>query len=114
MLTMFPFQPAAAPQAKKQAKGKDQPKPTPAAAKSPAQAPAPAAAAKQEPAPSAERDMSMAAVLGRLATRASQADQIVAHLKTQISAARQTAGGWHKICSNRNDVFNRLSRREGG
>ena len=36
--------------------------------------------------------MSMNAVLGRLAQRASQADTIIAQLKAQLSAVRQTAG----------------------
>ena len=39
-----------------------------------------------------ERDMNMAAVLTRLATRASKADAIVANLKTQLSAVRKTSG----------------------
>ena len=77
----------AAPQPKKQAKAKEQPKaaPTP-------QAKQPSDSVATKPAPAEERDMSMAAVLGRLATRATQADQIIAHLRTQITAVRQNAG----------------------
>lgn len=37
-------------------------------------------------------DTDMIALLGRLAQRASQADQLVAHLKTQLGTLRQSAG----------------------
>ena len=51
----------------------------------------PAVAAPLKPAD----DMGVTAVLARLATRATKADQIIAQLKTQLSVARQAAGTCH-------------------
>ena len=52
----------------------------------------PAVAAPVTP---ADVDMGITAVLARLATRATKADQIIAQLKAQLSVARQAAGTCH-------------------
>ena len=52
----------------------------------------PAVAAPVKP---ADVDMGITAVLARLATRATKADQIIAQLKAQLSVARQAAGTCH-------------------
>ena len=79
--------------AQKQQSAKAKVEATPKASEPAVAAPVkPAVAAPVKP---ADVDMGITAVLARLATRATKADQIIAQLKAQLSVARQAAGTCH-------------------